>query len=182
VYYMQALGFYLSAAVFLVLFDTRRSDYIQLLIHHVVTLVLICISFYYSYVRAGVIILALHDLGDIFLYLATTLNKLGYAGLDTVVFAIFAATFYVTRLVILPRINWGVLVESLGEVTVDPFFNSWAMYFERALSHVAWFFVLLNTLVLLHCFWFTLILRMIYREVFLGKKISNEGDIRESNG
>jgi hypothetical protein len=180
-YYMQALGFYSSAMFFLVLFDTRRSDFGQLFLHHVVTLALIGLSFFYGYVRGGIVIIALHDFGDIFLYLATSLNKLGYTGLDTAVFATFAAAFYVTRLIMLPRIIWCILVESLNEILIEYTFNNWAIYFEGALWHLLAFFVLLNTLIVLHCFWFTLILRMIHREVFLGKTISKEGDIREDD-
>jgi TLC domain len=180
-YYMQALGFYLSALVFLVMYDTRRSDFRQLVLHHVVTLALIIVSYLYSYTRVGALILALHDFGDIFLYSATSLNKLGYKGIDTAVFAMFAVSFYVTRLVVLPRLVYGVLVESLMTLSVEPSFANWGMYFEVALLHWAVFSTLLNVLVLLHCFWFTLILRMIYRELFLGKKISDEGDIREDD-
>lgn len=180
-YYMHALGFYMAALVFLMVYDSRRSDYNVLMLHHLVTLLLVTVSYYYNYVRAGVIILALHDLGDIFLYLATTLHKLGYAGADTFVFGIFAVVFYVSRLAALPRVNYGVMIESLSRVIADPTFNNWAMYFERALLHLALFGILLNTLVLLHCYWFTLILRMIYREVFLGRKISDEGDIRSDD-
>jgi hypothetical protein len=179
IFYMQALGFYASALVFLVAFDTRRKDFLQLLLHHIVTVSLLAISYVYSYTRVGALIVALHDFGDIFLYGATALNKLGCAGADTAVFAMFAATFAVTRLVVLPRLVHGVLIESLEMVVSHPTFNGWGMYFETALMHWGAFFVMLNTLILLHCFWFTLILRMIYREVFLGKKITDEGDIRE---
>lgn len=181
-YYMQALGFYASALVFLVAYDTRRSDFVQLFIHHIVTVGLVWVSHIYGYTRVGALIIALHDLGDIFLYGATTLNKLKFAGLDTAVFAVFAVTFYVTRLVVFPRLVYGVLVESFQYLLyIDSGFNEWGKYFETALVHWASFAVMLNTLILLHCFWFVLILRMIYREVFLGQKITKQGDIREDD-
>lgn len=182
-YYMLALGFYASAIVFLVAYDTRRSDFLQLFVHHIVTIALVWISYIYGYTRVGSLIIALHDLGDIFLYAATTLNKLRFTGLDTAVFAVFAVTFYVSRLVVFPRLVYGVLGESLYQVAyVDGRFNEWAKYFETALVHWFSFAIMLNTLILLHCFWFVLILRMIYRELFLGKKITEQGDIREEDG
>lgn len=180
-YYLHALGFYISALAFLIAYDSRRSDYKVMVLHHVVTLTLVIVSYLYNYVRIGVIILALHDVGDVFLYLATTLHKLGYAGADTFVFGIFAVVFYVTRLVALPRLNYCVAVESLFQVSVLPSFNNWAMFFESALLHWVVFSTLLFVLVLLHCYWFSLILRMIYREVVLGRKISDEGDIRSDD-
>lgn len=180
-YYAQDFGFYLSALVFLLFFDTRRSDFRQLLLHHIVTIGLVGLSYTYSYTRIGCVIIALHDFGDVFLYSATTLNKLGYKGLDTAVFATFAVSFYVTRLVMLPRLVWGVCVETLQTVAARPTFANWAQYFETSLLHWAVFTVLLCTLCVLHCFWFSLILRMIHREVFLGKKITDQGDIREDS-
>jgi hypothetical protein len=178
-YYMVALGFYLSAVVFLFRYDTRRSDFKELAFHHFVTLGLILLSYFYGYLRCGVVILALHDVGDIFLYLAKTLHYLGLAGLDTAVFAVFAVTFYLTRLVLLPRLTYTVTVETLRELAYNSSFNNWGRNFERNLLHLGAFGCLLYSLILLHCFWFALILKMIYREVVLGKKISEEGDIRE---
>jgi hypothetical protein len=178
-YYMISLGFYLSAVVFLFFYDTRRSDFNELAFHHFVTLGLIGLSYLYGYVRCGVVVLVLHDVGDIFLYLAKTIHYFGLAGLDTAVFAIFAVTFYCTRLVLLPRISYAVSIETLQELAHNPSFNDWGKYFEKSLLHLCVFATLLYSLIALHCFWFTLILKMIYREVVLGKKISDEGDIRE---
>jgi hypothetical protein len=179
-YYMVALGFYLSAVLFLFRYDTRRSDFHELAFHHFITLGLLLLSYVFGYLRCGVVILALHDVGDIFLYLAKTLHYFGLAGLDTAVFAVFAVTFYFTRLVLLPRLTYTVTVETLRELAYNSSFNNWGRNFERSVLHLGVFACLLYSLILLHCFWFALILKMIYREVVLGKKISEEGDIREN--
>jgi ceramide synthetase len=179
VYYMITLGFYIAAVVFLFAYDTFRSDFVEYVIHHFVTLGLVLMSFFHGYLRCGVAIMALHDVGDLLLYLAKTLHYLGLAGIDTVVFSAFALVFYVTRLVLLPRISYAVTVETIRELVSNPTFNNWAPNIRSSLLQWAVFSGLINVLILMHCFWFALILKMIYREVFLGKKISQEGDIRE---
>lgn len=180
-YYALAMGFYVGAAVFLLAFDSRKSDFAELLIHHVVTIILVVVSFFHRYTYTGALILVLHDVGDILLYGTKIVHYLGLAGLDTALFAVFAVGFYVSRLIVLPRITYAVIVETVREVTVNPGLCSWAMYFETALLHWVGFMVLLFSLVALHCFWFVLILKMIYRELFLQKSISKEGDIREDD-
>lgn len=180
-YYAQAAGFYLSASAFLILFDTRRSDYNELLIHHAVTIGLVGVSYAYGYVRAGIVILALHDIGDVFLYLAKFVHYLGMKGLDTALFAVFAVTFYVTRLVMFSRITHAIIFETLQVLVEDPSINNWGMFYDTYLIHYIFFNLFLPTLLVLHCFWFALILRMIYREVFLGAKISDAGDIRSDD-
>jgi TLC domain len=179
-YYMVTLGFYSSATVFLLWFDTSRSDFNEFVLHHMVTLGLVTASYLCGYVRCGIALMALHDVGDVFLYLAKTLHYLGLAGVDTAVFAVFAVTFYGTRLVLLPRIAYALHVDAFKVMTEDATYNDWARNFETSFKHLAFFSLLIDILILLHCFWFCLILKMIYREVFLGKKISEEGDIREA--
>lgn len=181
VYYAQAAGFYLSASLFLILFDSRRSDFRELILHHGVTIALVAASSFYGYVRAGVVVLALHDIGDVFLYSAKFLHHLGLVGWDTVVFAMFAATFYLTRLVMFPRLLYMICVETLQVVVERPEFNGWARWMDVYIWHYLAFVVLLGTLLVLHCFWFALILKMIYREVVLGVKVSEAGDIRSDD-
>lgn len=180
-YYNQAMGFYISAAAFLLLFDGRRSDFAELILHHVVTIGLVAMSYAYGYVRAGIIIIALHDVGDIFLYSAKFVHHLGFAGLDTAIFAVFTLVFYFTRLVMFSRIVHTIAVQTLHVVVEEPAFNSWVMFYDTYLPHYVFFVVSLSTLLFLHCFWMALILRMIHRELFLGKKISDEGDIRSDD-
>ncbi|CAN8063196.1 unnamed protein product [Agarophyton chilense] len=177
-YYNQAGAFYVAASVFLVFFDSRRADFAELCLHHFVTLGMVIVSYLYSYVRVGIVILALHDVGDIFLYSAKFLHYLGLSGLDTAVFSVFAVTFYVTRLLLFSRLVHMICVETLQTVVADASFNSWAMYIDTYILHYVFFVVFAGTLLLLHCFWFTLILKMIHRELFQGKKISDQGDIR----
>lgn len=180
-YYVQSFGYYISAMIFLVVFDPRRSDFNELFLHHFVTIGLVVGSYLFGYVRVGIIVLALHDIGDIFLYGAKALHYMGLAGLDTAVFAVFAVTFFVTRLVMYSRLVYAISVESLISVSEVPELCGWGTFFETYFWHHLFFAIFLSTLLVLHTFWFALILRMIHRELFLGKKVSDEGDIRSDS-
>lgn len=180
-YYDQAIGFYLAATTFLLCYDQRRSDYAELMLHHCVTMGLLVMSYMYGYTRVGVIVIALHDVSDILLYFAKFVHYLNMKGFDTCIFGVFALTFYVTRMLMYARIVYAVTFETLFTVVENPAFNRWAMYIDTYIIHYLFFALLLGTLLLLQCFWFALILRMIHKELFLGKKISDEGDIRSDD-
>lgn len=62
----------------------------------------------------------------------------------------------------------------------QPDFNSWAVYSHIYLPQLLGFGVGLNILLLLHCYWFCLVLKMIYRQL-LGKSISEQGDVRSDS-
>lgn len=181
VYYAMGGGFYAAGTLFMLAYDAGRSDFAEYFLHHVVTLGLIGVSYLYGYTRVGILVLALHDFGDIFLHGAKFVHYLGYKGWDTALFSVFTASFYVTRLVMLPRIWWAVTVDTLFAVVKDPKIGNWAMFFQTYLWHWVFFTLFLGTLIVLHCFWFSLCLRMIYREVVCGVKISDEGDIRSDD-
>lgn len=181
IYYAQACGFYLSASIFLIFLDARLKDFFQMALHHFVTLSLIVISYLYGYVRVGTVVIMLHDAGDIFLYSAKLFHYLGTSGVDTFLFACFAIVFYITRLVMFSRIVHAVVFETLQTLVQEPTFNNWALFYDTYLPHYVVFAVLLGSLILLHCFWYTLVLRLIINELVYGKKVAESGDPRSDD-
>jgi very-long-chain ceramide synthase len=63
-YYFLGLAFYAQALLSLLLFDEPRSDYLEYLLHHLVTIFLIAVSYHTRIQRYGLIILVLHDFCD----------------------------------------------------------------------------------------------------------------------
>jgi len=63
-YYMVQFGFHLESLVSHT-FSKPRSDYMEMMLHHIVTLLLIFLSYMSNYSTPGVIILFLHDWSDI---------------------------------------------------------------------------------------------------------------------
>lgn len=180
-YYIQSAGFYLSATVFILFFDAWRSDFAQTITHHIITIGMVVLSYLYGYVRTGILVLALHDVGDVFLYSSKFFHHLGVAGVDIALFVCLTITFYVTRLVMYPRLVHMVTVETLQVLVKDPQFNRWAMFYDTYLTHYAFFFFCLGLLLLLQCFWFSLMLRLIVDQLFYGVSIQEQGDLRSDD-
>ncbi|KAK9804934.1 hypothetical protein WJX73_000695 [Symbiochloris irregularis] len=147
-YYASQLAFYSSSLVMLFSWEERRKDFGVMLLHHIVTVVLIAVSHITGFGRVGSIIMILHDPSDIFLEAAKMGN---YAGLNAPVIASFALlliTWFGLRLVVLP----GVIIPSI--------------WFElpAILGHhngiALGLSLLLCLLVVLHIYWFYLIVQI----------------------
>ncbi|CAN0304989.1 unnamed protein product, partial [Hapterophycus canaliculatus] len=122
--------------------DTRRSDFWQMLVHHLATLFLLTYSWLMSLVRIGTLIMLCHDVSDIFMETAKLFNyaqkrfhwcHLAADGF----FLVFAGVFGFSRLYVFPK----YLVLSVWRTT--------------ALSEASRLFFcgLLCTLLVLHVFW-----------------------------
>ncbi|KAF0984177.1 hypothetical protein FDP41_007354 [Naegleria fowleri] len=192
-YLLLGAAFYLQALFSVLFIDEKMKDFAEMLVHHIVTIVLIvwCVISYYH--RIGTLVLLLHDVVDVFLYIAKTLNYLKFERTCETVFVGFVLSFFVLRLVYLPYL----IIHSLFYT-----FNSWdypqRYYIFRYVSNVHDYFEissygacclkycvssfwslisLLVVLVLLHIFWFTLVTKMIIN-IVSGK---GKQDIREND-
>ena len=100
-YYTIELGFYLSLLVSQ-FFDTKRKDFWQMFLHHIVTICLLVFSYVCNFTRVGSFILLLHDCVDPWL----ELGKLGlYCRSETfsnISFSIFTIVWFITRIVGFP--------------------------------------------------------------------------------
>lgn len=47
--------------------QTRRKDWLESLIHHIATVILLLYSYWVNFTRVGVMVLMIHDVSDIFL-------------------------------------------------------------------------------------------------------------------
>mmetsp|Transcript_15117 Transcript_15117/g.33337 ORF Transcript_15117/g.33337 Transcript_15117/m.33337 type:complete len:384 (+) Transcript_15117:84-1235(+) len=138
--------------------EVTRSDAFEMILHHLITIALITISFLNNFTRIGSVILLLHDVADVFLEAGKGLNYISkakggkwLAPIVDSIFGLFAVSFFVTRLVLYPRyILWSMSTEGYGH-----FGGGWP---------VGWsFVVLLFALQFLHIFWFYLIMRMVVK-------------------
>ena len=121
-YYNIELGSYLHQLMWT---EVSRSDSLEMMLHHIVTILLILFSYLTNFTRIGASILLLHDAADIFLESAKIFvytskawkkNKTMFFYTDlmaTILFAIFALTFFGTRLVLYPRyLVYSLVVEA----------------------------------------------------------------------
>lgn len=145
-YYMIELGFYISL-LFSVATDVKRKDFKEQIVHHVATILLISFSWLVNYIRAGTMIMLVHDASDYLLESGKMFNYAGWRKTCNYIFIVFAAVFFVSRLIVFPFwIMWATIVYPLS---LYPTFFGY--YFFNGL---------LMVLQALHIFWFGLILRM----------------------
>jgi len=141
-YYMFQLGFYFQGLFALFMFETKRKDFLELCIHHFVTILLIVFSFCASQHRIGLNVLVIHDISDILLYGTKVVHYFAKYGrvlkkplnaLTQVSFLAFAIAFFVSRnviyplYVIWPSIDAGIFLNG-ANVPGNDLMNLAAMY------------------------------------------------------
>ncbi|MCI4390897.1 hypothetical protein PGIGA_G00128210, partial [Pangasianodon gigas] len=165
-YYMLELGFYWSLLL-CVSVDVKRKDFKEQIIHHIATIFLLGFSYCANYIRIGTLVMLVHDSSDFLLESAKMFNYAGWKKTCDSLFVVFAVVFLVTRLVVFPsKIIYTTLISSME--VFQPFVG---YYFFNSLLLVLQF---------LHIFWAWLILRMIYKFLFLGKLDKDERSDDES--
>lgn len=147
-YYNIELGFYLSLLCSQ-FFDTKRKDFWQMFMHHIVTVLLITLSWACNFHRMGSLVLAIHDVADIPLELAKLFKYAKFQRCADLVFVFFTFTWILTRCYVLPtRVIYYTAYEATKLIPVFP-----AYYIFNAL---------LCFLQLLHFIWTWLIIKMMY--------------------
>ncbi|KAJ0064760.1 hypothetical protein NL108_013004 [Boleophthalmus pectinirostris] len=168
IHYVAEFAFYWSL-MFSQFIDIKRKDFLIMFIHHLATILLITFSYANNMLRAGALVMCVHDASDIFLEAAKLANYAKYQRLCDALFVLFTLVFFITRLVIFPF--W--IIRSV-------LFESW----EILGPYQAWW--LLNSLLLvlqvLHIFWFYLIIRIAVKSIFEGKvSKDNRSDVESSS-
>uniref|UniRef100_A0A8D2ZRT3 Ceramide synthase 4a n=1 Tax=Scophthalmus maximus TaxID=52904 RepID=A0A8D2ZRT3_SCOMX len=165
-YYILEMGFYLSLLM-CVSVDVKRKDFKEQVIHHIATIFLIGFSYCSNYVRVGTLVMLVHDSSDFLLESAKMFHYAGWTRTCDSLFVVFAVVFLVTRLVVFP----GRVIHTTLVVSAEFFQPFFGYYFFNAL---------LLVLQVLHIFWAYLILRMVYKFVFMGKLERDERSDAES--
>lgn len=155
-YYSYQIGFFV-AELYAIFTEPRRSDFYEYLAHHIVTLYLIIFSWAGYETRIGSYVLIIHDIVDIFLCFAKITNYMKTRDIIMVpAFLCFVASYAFYRMYCLPMLSIGLFGKTLGD--------------HPAWSSAMLLYILAFALQGLHVFWFYLILRVIYRLVFMGVK------------
>jgi len=165
--YLLELSFWVSCLFFMAV-ESVRKDFVELLVHHAATITLIALSYVYGYYRIGLLVMAIHDIGDIFLYSAKFCNYLDLKLSTNVLFVTFVLVFFFTRLVVFPfviRVSWGPLSGDLPQFDYRECKGSLVLP------------SMLSVLQGLHCMWFYLIVKMVAKMARAENK-QVEGDIR----
>mmetsp|Transcript_31254 Transcript_31254/g.50492 ORF Transcript_31254/g.50492 Transcript_31254/m.50492 type:complete len:337 (-) Transcript_31254:177-1187(-) len=168
-YYLTYLAFYVSTFVYLFLVK-RRKDFIVMFVHHTATCAIILVSHALKLFRVGVVIMSLHDLGDIFLYTAKVFYYLRKGAIAETIFVGFAIAFFISRIIFFPRVIYSCAIE-LTSVIQDANPHHYLRYWTSN--------GMLIVLQALHVYWFWLILKMVAK-AFQSKNLAQK-DIRSSS-
>uniref|UniRef100_A0A7S2JE31 TLC domain-containing protein n=1 Tax=Alexandrium andersonii TaxID=327968 RepID=A0A7S2JE31_9DINO len=148
-YYILYVSRYLQALVS-VMMEFKRKDFLEMVIHHAVTIAVIYVSYIYGWNRVGVVVMVLLDPADVPLHLAKlckyTAESSGrhlWQFLADRLFEVFGVTFFVTRIVFYGYVCWSAHVET-------------TQFFPKGVPE-CFCLLLLDTLLVLQCYWFSLI-------------------------
>ena len=173
-YYQVQLGAYLHQLFWT---EVSRSDALEMIIHHMTTILLLTFSYITNFTRVGASILLLHDSSDVLLESAKCFNYISKAKdskwackfCDSI-FAAFAVVFLITRLILYPRF----IIYSVFFEAPNHFGTNWAGFWV--------FSVLLVILQVLHIFWFYLIAKMLWTLLSTGVEKDERSDDEEDIG
>lgn len=178
-YYLVELGWYTSA-LFKVLVSRKKKDFYEMLAHHIVTLLLLLLSLYAGNIRAGIVVLMLHNLFDPPLHLAKCTNYLKISIVCDTSFAICAVTFFVSRLYYYPQAIHAVLAcNSTTKCGCGGGHPECASLMENFIDKTPaekGLWCLLVCLLPIHILWFTMILKVL-KKALMSSGV--QGDVRE---
>lgn len=162
-YYLLQASYWMQQAIVLLLqLEKPRKDFKELVLHHIVTLALIGLSYRFHFAKMGIAVFITHDISDFFLASSKTLNYL-----DSFIVGPYYLTFIGVWIYLRHYINLHVLWATLTEFrTVGPFELNWETQQYKCLLSQVITFSLLACLQAVNLFWLYLILRIAKNYVF----------------
>jgi hypothetical protein len=162
-YYVCEFGYYATMLV-TIFFKKRKKDFKEMVFHHLVTSILILVSYANWHLRIGIIVMMIHNLFDPFLNIAKMAHY-AFTGPAHVIadisFGIGAVVFLITRLIMYPCAIYSTWAYGTGIDGEEGF-----------LKLLLWF------LYPVHIFWFVLILKVAQKALFSGQV---QGDDRSDS-
>ncbi len=166
-WYILDAGRYTAAILSLLFLEKGRKDAKQMLLHHVVTVVITACSYNIDFTRVGAVVKVLMDPADVPLHLAKLCKYAGREFAADRLFEIFAASFFVMRLVMYGYVVWASTFE-VRKYTTLPFSGNVC---------VAGLIVLYG----LQVFWFSLVVKVAVK-IARGEKLEDIRSDSESDG
>ncbi|XP_047338786.1 ceramide synthase 1 LOH3-like [Impatiens glandulifera] len=167
--YMYAAGFYVYSIFALVFWETRRSDFMVSMVHHLATVFLLVMSYIVRLSRVGSIILALHEGTDVFLEVGKMSKYSGYQRIANVSFVMFVLSWLILRLICFPfGILWSTSYEVVNVLHEKSGYGSvpWVQYSVCN--------CLLVCLLICHIYWWRIMFRMLTKQIQSHGQISDD--------
>jgi hypothetical protein len=166
-YFLFQLSFYIHSMIAQLTIEVRRKDFYQMVLHHLVTILLIGLSYYKSHALIGGVLLVFHDICDIFLEAAKLCHYYSWERLGIFFFICLVVVWICCRLILFPvKVLYSSVVESVEIVGWEVAKKEYYFLFN----------FMLFTIQLLNIYWFFLIARIVWNTIFNKEQIT---DIRE---
>lgn len=159
--------------------DIKRKDFWEMFIHHIVTILLIVLSWTCNLVRIGTLVLIIHDCADVFLETAKMMKYIKWQRTCDTLFGIFTITWITTRLCIYPfwllnrwiKIHQVFILNDGSSFSFSPS-HSTCFGAKKILPMYPAYYIfnsLLLMLLGLHIVWTYFILKVLYRAILAGQ-------------
>ncbi|KAG3090446.1 hypothetical protein PI124_g10256 [Phytophthora idaei] len=150
-YYFVQLGYHFHSLLYMLFFSPIRNDFIEMLLHHLVTIILIGGSYLANYCAMGALVTFTHDIGDVTGYAIKSVVDTGNTPLIVAMYVVLLVSWGYTRLYVYP---FHLIYNAIFVI-------------PEANPHVVGIFLhpgntLLCMLVVLHVYWYGLFLVMGY--------------------
>jgi ceramide synthetase len=160
-FYLVQLSIWISTAISHRFFEARHKDYFVMYAHHVATITLIGWSWSVGALRIGFIVLLIHDSSDILVDAVKTANYAGYdensgTYIVEVLFFLNLISWFCIRLVVYPFTVVDSALNDHMQIMGDSESTAWWISLQGCIA-------LLAFLVILHAWWFFLLVRIGYR-------------------
>lgn len=181
-YYLMQFAFYLHQILILNA-EQRRKDHVQMMAHHVITIVLMALSYSMNFTRVGCLVMVLMDWCDIFLPLAKMIRYLRISQMACDwTFGFFLVSWFITR-----HVLFVLVIKALYDAATDQDVTVfiWNPEADIYVNVHVWFCfcALLMSLQILQLGWFWMICRVAWRVVSgqgaTDERSDDEGDDKE---
>lgn len=172
-FYLFQAGFWTQQSIILMLqLEKPRKDFFELVLHHIITILLVSLSYMFNFTQIGLGIYITMDVSDFFLGLSKTFNYIN-SPLEVPFFLFFVFIWFYTRHWLNWKMLWSVSYEylNIGPSILD--FNSEQYKCWISLPMV---WVLIAALQLLNLYWFALVIRILFRVVVYNVKKDERSD------
>jgi len=155
------LAYHVQSLIFQFLLP-KRADFLEMFLHHLLTIFLISFSYLNNYIKIGTLVLLVHDISDIFSYLIKSSMDSQKKYLILTSYLLLLASWGYGRLFLFPfYIIYSTLFESL-------------QYLDKAhMNGWGFFNLFLVGLLCLHIYWYSMFLQ-------IGFKFANSGKMQDT--
>uniref|UniRef100_A0A1I7XW27 TLC domain-containing protein n=1 Tax=Heterorhabditis bacteriophora TaxID=37862 RepID=A0A1I7XW27_HETBA len=170
-YYIIEASFYWALFVGTLCIDIRRADFMQMMVHHAITILLLYISWSMNMTRVGTLVLFIHDAADIFIEAGKIFRYAHWNFALYVLFVTFLIVWTITRLIYYPF--WIIRSVWFDAPMLIQSSYRWSNIWQRPLVPRI-LMIMLSLLLVLHIFWTYVILKVRSSTLFSKPHILNK--------